>query len=114
MQVGLAGFLKNREPYLSLGSFMQKKRDYFQDLMKQTRFRPLPSYGSYFQVYDYSGISDERERDFAIRITREYGVAAIPVSAFYRDGTDHQTVRFCFAKKESTLETAVERLIKIK
>ena len=113
-QVGLASYLKNKESYLSLPSFMQKKRDYFQELMKKTKFTPLPSYGSYFQVYKYENISDEADKDFAIRITKEYGVATIPVSAFYQEGTDHKTVRFCFAKKEETLQIAVERLMKIK
>jgi methionine aminotransferase len=113
-QVGLASFLKNKESYLSLPSFMQRKRDYFERLMQGTKFAPLPSYGSYFQIYKYENISDESDKDFAIRITKEYGVATIPVSAFYQDGTDHKTVRFCFAKKEETLEKAVERLMKIK
>jgi len=113
-QVGLATFLKNKESYLSLPSFMQKKRDYFQELMKETKFTPLPSYGSYFQIYKYNQISDESDKDFAIRITKEYGVATIPVSAFYQSGTDNKAVRFCFAKKEETLKLAVERLMKIK
>jgi len=113
-QVGLAIFLKNKESYLSLPAFMQKKRDYFQELMKETKFTALPSYGSYFQIYKYDRISDENDKDFAIRITKEYGVATIPVSAFYRSGTDNKTVRFCFAKKEETLKLAVERLMKIK
>ena len=92
---------------------MQERRDYFQGLMEQTRFTPLPSYGSYFQLYGYNRISDESDRDFAIRITKEYGVATIPVSAFYQSGTDNKVVRFCFAKKNETLEAAVERLSNI-
>ena len=112
-QVGLSGFLKNKESYLSLGKFMQEKRDYFQQLMAETKFIALPSYGSYFQVYRYDHISDEVDTDFAIRITKEYGVAAIPVSVFYKSGKDDKVVRFCFAKKKSTLEEAVNRLIKI-
>ena len=113
-QVALASFLKNKESYLELPAFMQEKKDYFQQLMQQTKFIPLPSYGSYFQIYRYNLISDESDKDFAIRITKEYGVATIPVSAFYQSGTDNRTVRFCFAKKKETLELAVERLIKIK
>ena len=109
-QVALARFLKNKESYLSLGAFLQQKRDYFQGLMKQTRFEPLPSYGSYFQCYKYNRISDEPDKDFAIRVTREKAVATIPVSVFYKAGTDNKVVRFCFAKKEETLESAVERL----
>jgi methionine aminotransferase len=113
-QFGLARFLTNKDSYLSLGAFLQQKRDYFARLMETTRFTPLPSYGSYFQLYKYDRISDERDADFAIRITKEYGVATIPVSVFYTAGKDDHVVRFCFAKKESTLDAAVERLIKIK
>jgi len=113
-QVALSSFLKNKNSYLSLGAFMQERRDHFQSLMKQTKFTPLPSYGSYFQLYKYNNISDETDKDFAIRITKEYGVATIPVSAFYQNGTDNKVIRFCFAKKNETLESAVERLIKIK
>lgn len=112
-QVGLARYLTNPDTYLSLGAFLQQKRDYFGRLMQQTKFTPLPSYGSYFQLYRYDRISEEGDKDFAIRITKEYGVATIPVSAFYGSGKDDHVVRFCFAKKEQTLESAVERLIKI-
>lgn len=112
-QVGLAEFLKNRESYLQLSPEMQQKRDYFSKLMEDTRFTPLPSYGSYFQCYQYDRISEENDKDFAIRITREYGIATIPVSAFYQSGKDNKVIRFCFAKKASTLEQAVERLRKI-
>lgn len=109
-QVGLAEYLKKRDAYLSLGSFMQQKRDYFQQLMQQTRFTPLPSHGSYFQVYQYDRISDENDKDFAIRLTKNYGVVTIPVSAFYQSGKDNKVVRFCFAKNNDTLEKAVEKL----
>lgn len=112
-QFGLAKFLTNKDAYLSLGSFLQQKRDYFARLMEQTRFTPLPSYGSYFQLFKYDRISDEKDTEFAIRITKEYGVAAIPVSVFYTVGKDDRVLRFCFAKKESTLDAAVERLIKV-
>jgi len=112
-QVALSQFLQKRENYLELGSFLQKKRDHFQNLMQQTRLRPLPTFGSYFQVYSYEGISDEGEKDFAKRLTQEQGVATIPVSAFYSSEKNNQVLRFCFAKKESTLEAAVERLIKL-
>lgn len=109
-QVALAEYLKKRDAYLSLGSFMQQKRDYFQQLMQQTRFTPMPSYGSYFQVYQYNRISDESDRDFAIRLTKDYGVVTIPVSAFYQSGKDNKVVRFCFAKNNDTLGKAVEKL----
>jgi methionine aminotransferase len=112
-QFGLARFLANKDAYLSLGAFMQQKRDYFATAMAATRFTALPSYGSYFQLYSYDRISDEADATFAIRITKEYGVATIPVSVFYKSGKDDGVVRFCFAKKESTLAAAVERLIKI-
>jgi methionine aminotransferase len=112
-QVALADFLKNKEAYLSLSGFMQQKRDYFEQLMQATKFTPLKSYGSYFQCYQYHQISNEGDKEFAERITKEYGVACIPVSAFYEAGTDNKVVRFCFAKKKETLEAAVERLVKI-
>ena len=112
-QFGLARYLTDKESYLSLSAFVQQKRDYFGKLMAQTKFTPLPSYGSYFQLYKYDRISDESDKDFAIRITKEYGVASIPVSVFYQSGKDDKVIRFCFCKKEETLEKAVERLIKI-
>ena len=110
-QVALASFLKEEENYLELGSFLQKKRDYFQDLMSGTKFEPLASHGSYFQVYSYKNISDESEKEMAIRLTKERGVATIPVSAFYTNETNNQVLRFCFCKKESTLEEAAKRLM---
>jgi methionine transaminase len=113
-QVALAEFLADKESYLSLGSFMQQKRDYFNELMMQTKFTPLKSNGSYFQLYQYNNISDENDKEFAIRITKEFGVTTIPVSAFYKSSADSKTLRFCFAKKKETLEMAVEKLIKIK
>jgi len=112
-QVALSSFLNQKEHYLQLGGFLQKKRDYFQSLMSQTKFEPLPSYGSYFQIYSYEKISDEAEKEMAIRLTKERGVATIPVSAFYTDETNNQVLRFCFCKKESTLEQAAERLMKL-
>jgi len=112
-QVALATFLQNKESYLSLAPFMQNKRDYFADMLKQTRFTPLPSYGSYFQCFKYDRISDESDKDFSMRITKEYGVACIPVSAFYKAGTDNKVIRFCFCKKEETLQEAANRLVKL-
>jgi len=112
-QVAMATFLKNRESYLSLGAFLQQKRDYFLSLMTNTRFTMLDSKGSYFICAQYDRISDESDKEFAIRITREFGVAVIPVSAFYQDATDNKVVRFCFGKKEETLALAAERLARI-
>lgn len=109
-QVALTTFIKNKDSYLSLGAFMQEKRDYFQQLMQQTKFDPLPSHGSYFQLYKYDRISEEGDKDFAIRLTKEVGVATIPVSVFYKAGTDNKVIRFCFAKKKETLDAAVEKL----
>jgi methionine transaminase len=113
MQYGLADYLQFPEHYLTLPDFFQKKRDYFLDLMKDTHFTPLPCAGSYFQLMQYHGISDESDKDFAIRVTKEFGVATIPVSAFYQDGKDDKVVRFCFAKRRATLEQAAERLRRI-
>lgn len=112
VQAALSTFIQQKEQYLQIGKMLQQKRDHFQQLMQQTKFKPLPSYGSYFQVYDYSELSDEAEKDFAIRLTREAGVTAIPVSVFYKEETNHQVLRFCFAKKDSTLEEAAARLVR--
>ena len=112
-QVALAHFLKDKEAYLSLSGFMQAKRDYFTSLMQQTRFDMLQSHGSYFICAKYNRISDENDKDFATRLTKEAGVATIPVSAFYQSGKDDKVLRFCFSKKEETLEQAVEKLLKV-
>jgi methionine transaminase len=113
VQVALAAFLQQKEHYLQLGGFLQQKRDYLKALMEQTKFIALPSYGSYFQLYSYSNITDESEKDFAVRLVKEYGVATIPTSAFYKNGEDNQVLRFCFSKNESTLEEAANRLMKL-
>ena len=110
MQHGIAAFLTEKNQYLELGKFLQQKRDYFQQLMQATPFVPLPSYGSYFQLYSYENISQQSELEFATALTEKAGVATIPVSAFYKTPTNNQVLRFCFAKKEETLEAAVERL----
>jgi methionine aminotransferase len=113
VQHALAEYILQKDAYLQLGSQLQQKRDYFQQLMQQTKFMALPSYGSYFQLYSYTGITDENDAEFAIRLTKEYGVAAIPTSAFYVNSKDDKVLRFCFVKKEATLEAAVNRLIKL-
>lgn len=112
-QVALAEFLKNKEAYLSLSLLMQEKRDYFNMLMKQTRFSLQKSSGSYFVCGTYERISDEPAKEIAIRMTREAGVATIPVSAFYRNGKDDKVLRFCFAKRKETLEAAAEKLARL-
>ena len=113
MQVALTKFLSKKDSYLSLSSFMQEKRDHFVKMMKQTKFEMLESHGSYFICAKYDRISEESDKDLAIRLTKEYGVATIPVSAFYKSATDHKVLRFCFSKKNETLEAAAERLATI-
>lgn len=111
-QVALAQYLQNEPAYMGLGAFIQQKRDYFFKQMKETPFKLLPSHGSYFAVASYADISNESDKDFAVRLTKEFGVATIPVSSFYADGTDNRVIRFCFAKSEPLLQAAVERLKK--
>jgi methionine aminotransferase len=113
MQAGIAEYLKDENVYMGLPAFFQQKRDYFREGLKNCRFKLLPCQGSYFQCVSYQGITDEKDTDLAIRLTKEFGVASIPVSAFYTKGTDHQILRFCFAKRQETLDKAVERLVKI-
>lgn len=110
VQFAFAKYLMNPESYQEPARLMQSKRDYFTKIMGQTRFIPMPTSGSYFQLYRYEHISDEPEGEFAQRLTREFGVATIPVSAFYKNPVDNKVLRFCFAKKESTLDAAAERL----
>jgi methionine aminotransferase len=117
MQHALAAFMGNPRPYRELPAFYQRKRDLFRRGLSETHFKLLPSTGSYFQCVDISGLKvPERnlpEADFCQWLTREIGVAAIPLSAFYGDGFDQHVVRFCFAKKDETLQTALERLAKL-
>jgi methionine aminotransferase len=113
VQYALADFMTDKNQYLELNAFFQQKRDYFADMMQKTRFDLLPCHGSYFQSVTYSRITDEKDSDFAKRLIKEFGMACIPVSSFYNKGTDHRVLRFCFAKKEETLEKAVKRLIKV-
>jgi methionine aminotransferase len=109
-QVALASYLQHSERYENLGGFIELKQAFFQDLMAHTPLKPLPTYGSYFQLYSYEGLSNMNEREFAVHLTNEAGVATIPTSAFYSDGTDNKVLRFCFAKKEETLAEAAGRL----
>ena len=112
-QVALSKFLKNKDAYLNLSIEMQQKRDLFINLMKNSRFTLRPSYGSYFICGTYEKISDEHDKDLAIRMTKELKVATIPVSAFYHNSKDDKVIRFCFSKKRETLEAAAERLSKL-
>lgn len=113
MQVGVANYLKDPDTYQNLSSFFQQKRDLFRTLMAETKFKLLPCQGSYFQCVSYEHINQEKDTDMAIKLIKEYGVASIPVSAFYMRNNDHHVLRFCFAKKQETLEKAVERLMKL-
>ena len=110
MQHALAAYMQDAAPYRDLPAFYAAKRDLFRAGLAQTRFRLLPADGTYFQCVDYSAISDLPEAEFAKWLTTEIGVAAIPVSAFYNTPKESQIVRFCFAKKEATLHTALARL----
>ncbi|TVR90189.1 MAG: aminotransferase class I/II-fold pyridoxal phosphate-dependent enzyme [Saprospirales bacterium] len=111
-QYGLADYMGNPSRYLKLGEFYQSKRDTFYEFMKKTDFRPIPSHGTYFQLFDYSAISDMSDVEFAKKMTVEKGVAVIPVSVFYTAKIDHKVVRFCFAKKSETLKAAGMQLLK--
>ena len=113
IQYALADFLDNKDAYLNLGAFYQQKRDKFLSVIDKSRFKALPCHGSYFQMLDYTAIADESDQDFARRLTIEHGVASIPPSVFYHLNDDHKVLRFCFAKKDTTLEQAGEKLCAI-
>ncbi|MDO5101876.1 MAG: pyridoxal phosphate-dependent aminotransferase [Lautropia sp.] len=110
MQAGIAEYLKDPTPYLQLPAFYQQKRDLFREGLAGTRFRLLPCQGTYFQLADYSAISDLPDGDFCEWLIKDVGVAAIPLSPFYGDGFDQKIIRFCFAKKEETLKAALAKL----
>ena len=110
MQHALARYMADPKPYLELAAFYKRKRDLFKQGLAATRLKPLQTQGSYFQLVDYSAISSLSEADFCQWLTREVGVAAIPMSAFYEDGFEQGLVRLCFAKREDTLLSALERL----
>ena len=110
VQYGLASYMSDAKPYLELPAFYQRKRDFFREGLKRTKFKLLPGEGTYFQCVDISDVSDLGEADFCKWLTSDMGVAAIPLSAFYGNGFDQRVVRFCFAKKDDTLKAALERL----
>ncbi len=110
VQYALAEFMQQKEHYLGLGSFYQKRRDQLSLLLEQSGLKPLPSHGSFFQLFDYSALSNSGDLEFAIELTEKAGVSAIPVSPFYSSSPDLNILRFCFAKKESTLAEAGRRL----
>ncbi len=113
VQYALAEYMKDRDAYLGLAAFYQKKRDFFLQGVAASRFKPLPSRGTFFQNLRYDAISDEQDTDLAIRLTKEHGVAAIPVSVFYREPPPHKVLRFCFAKSEETLAKGAEILCRL-
>jgi methionine aminotransferase len=117
VQYGLAAYMQDPQPYLQLSAFYQRKRDLFREGLQQTQFKLLPSEGSYFQCarIDALGVPEKNlsESDFCQWLTREIGVAAIPMSAFYADGFDQRVIRFCFAKKDETLKLALQRLARL-
>ncbi|WP_242926515.1 pyridoxal phosphate-dependent aminotransferase [Pontibacter vulgaris] len=113
LQLAIADYMDNEQHYRELPAFYQAKRDLFCELIAPSRFELLPAAGTYFQLLKYSSISNENDLEFAKRLTHEIGVAAVPVSAFYHDKTDHKYLRFCFAKGEDTLCAAAERLVKL-
>jgi methionine aminotransferase len=113
VQHGLARYLEDPKPYLELPAFYQRKRDLFRAGLSKTRLRLLPSEGTYFQSVDYSAVSSLQEADFCQWLTREVGVAAIPLSAFYDSGFEQGIARLCFAKKDETLQTALDRLARL-
>ncbi len=110
MQHALARYMANAAPYLELPAFYQRKRDLFRDGLARTRLRPLHTQGSYFQLVDYSAVSQLPEAEFCLWLTREVGVAAIPLSAFYAGGFEQGLARLCFAKRDETLHAALQRL----
>ncbi|WP_299127866.1 methionine aminotransferase [uncultured Winogradskyella sp.] len=112
-QKAIADYMQDPDTYLGLNLFFQKKRDLFLQLISESRFRFTPSKGTYFQVLDYSEITDEYEVDFAKRLTKEFKIASIPLSVFNTNGKDDKVLRFCFAKTDQTLIKAAEILNKI-
>lgn len=113
VQYAISDYISNPTNYKYLGEFYQKKRDLFVEKIKPSRFKVLPCYGTYFQLLSYDAISDKKEMDFAVQLIIEHGIAAVPVSPFYHDKSDHKVLRFCFAKQQETIEKAGEILCKI-
>ncbi len=114
IQMAYAAFLENENHYNELPSFYNAKRDLFNSYLKESKFKLRPSNGSYFQLLDYSALSKQKDTDYALHLIKEHGVASVPVSVFYSRPVDKHVLRFCFAKKNDTIEQAAERLQKIK
>ncbi len=113
MQIGISNYLKSENIYQEIPSFFQQKRDLFRSLLSETKFKLLPCKGSYFQCVSFERISEEKDIDFAKRLVTDFGVASIPVASFYTKNSDTKILRFCFAKEEKTLKSAIERLMKV-
>ncbi len=113
LQYAFADFMKMKDEYLKLAAFYEEKRNYFISLLKGSKFTWTPASGSYFQLLGYNKITDEKDTDYAIRLTKENGVASVPVSVFYHERIDNKLLRFCFAKSNETLEKGAEKLCKI-
>lgn len=113
IQHALADFLENESAYMGLSLFYEEKRNYFQKLVRGSNFKIMPCFGSYFQLLNYSKITQERDIDFATRLTKEYKIASIPTSVFYHKKNDNNVLRFCFAKENETLEKAAEKLMAV-
>jgi methionine aminotransferase len=112
-QYAMAEYLQDEQNYLGVSSMYEKKREFFQEAMQNSKFKVIPSYGTYFQLLEFSEVSDMGDMDFAQYLIKEKGVASIPVSAFYSDKQDHHLLRFCFAKGEETLKKATDILCEI-
>ncbi|PTB97551.1 aminotransferase [Marivirga lumbricoides] len=112
-QFAIAEYLQNENNYLSLNDMYEKKRDFFANAVSASKFKVVPSYGTYFQILSYDEVSDLPDMEFAEKLTREYGLASIPVSAFYSNKKDDHLLRFCFAKGEDTLQKAADILCRI-
>ena len=113
IQLAFADYMKNDEHFLGLNSFFQQKRDLLRKGLSGTKFELLDCEGTYFQAVNYSRISDKKDIDFAHELTKNFKVATIPFSSFYKDKLNENVIRFCFAKKDETLEKALENLSKI-
>jgi methionine aminotransferase len=113
VQMALAEFIKDEENYINVPNLFESKRDFFTKAVAGSKFELVPCHGTYFQLLNYQNISDENEYDFAVRLTKEHGVATIPVSSFYHDKQNNHMLRVCFAKGEDTLSKAAEILNKI-
>lgn len=113
MQIGISNYLKSENIYQEIPSFFQQKRDLFRSLLSETKFKLLPCKGSYFQCVSFERISEEKDIDFVKRLVTDFGVASIPIASFYTKNSDTKILRFCFAKEEKTLKSAIERLMKV-